>query len=313
MSSRAARRAGAMAPTAPTTTASTRNTTSCAERHAEPDAEVLDRERRQPREQHADRDAQHAADERRDDALVADHPPDLAGGRADRAQHARARACARGSRGTGCWRSRTSRSRRSWPAARRAGRRSGRAGSSSQWLYSPRVRTLAAGNGRARPARACLAAVDVAAVEEADEVRDRVVERARAPGTAARSTITPCRSSGSRYSAIAVNVAVWPVGPVSRKRSPTEMPCCLANCSSTMAAPGPRRCSSTSAAAEPPEAVDVAQRERVDAVDLVGQRVHGLAVDLDLVEVLRRGRRDLGQALDAGAAPRAAAASRCRS
>ena len=57
-----------------------------AHRDAEADAEILDRERRQPGEEDPDRGAEHAPDERRDDALVADHPAHLGGGGADRAQ-----------------------------------------------------------------------------------------------------------------------------------------------------------------------------------------------------------------------------------
>ena len=88
MLSRAARRAGTMAPTTPTTTASTRNTTSWPNGTLNPTPRSLSAKVVSQANSDADRGAEHAADERGDDALVADdHAPHLAGGRADGAQH----------------------------------------------------------------------------------------------------------------------------------------------------------------------------------------------------------------------------------
>ena len=85
MSRRAARRAGAIAPIAPTTTASSRNTRSCGTGTLKPTPRSSTANR-QPREEDADGRPEQAADQRRDD--VADQSPHLRRRRADRPEHA---------------------------------------------------------------------------------------------------------------------------------------------------------------------------------------------------------------------------------
>ena len=83
---RAARRAGRIAASTPTTIETTRNTTSCTPGHGELDAHAAEARRHHVGEDDADDDAEHAADHRGDHALVAHAAPDLAPRGADGAQ-----------------------------------------------------------------------------------------------------------------------------------------------------------------------------------------------------------------------------------
>ena len=83
--SRAARRAGKIAATMPTITAAIAKMMICADRERELDeVHARDEERAEDDSEH---DPEDAADERRDHALVADHPPHLPARHPDRAQH----------------------------------------------------------------------------------------------------------------------------------------------------------------------------------------------------------------------------------
>ena len=104
---------------------------------------------------------------------------------------------------------------------------------------------------------------------------------------------------GSRYSPIAVSRAEWPVGPVTREPLADRDAVLLGELLLDQRGAGAQALELVVGAVEPAEAVDVAQGERLDAVDHVCEVADGAAVDLDLVDVLRRGRGHGRQVLDA--------------
>ena len=99
---RAARRAGRTAASTPATTATTANASERAGRDGEGEALLAERGGDGGREHEAQADAARRADQRRDDALVAHHPPHLAAGHADRPERAELAASARTSPAPAC-------------------------------------------------------------------------------------------------------------------------------------------------------------------------------------------------------------------
>ena len=107
-------------------------------------------------------------------------------------------------------------------------------------------------------------------------------------------------SCGSRYSAIAVSVARVARGPGDAEamahRDAVQLGELLLDdggATDDALQVGVR-------ALQPVKAVGVAQRQRVDAVELIGDGVDLAPVDLDLVEVLRRGGHDRRHPIDEG-------------
>ena len=109
----------------------------------------------------------------------------------------------------------------------------------------------------------------------------------------------PWRIWGSRYSPIAVSVALPPDGVRIRKRCPTRTWWVLANCSSiTAASPRTWLEQRVAAAVQPLRPVGEPQQARLDAVERVDELVRVRAVDLDLIHVLAHGGVHAGHAPD---------------